>query len=159
MNGTYIFKASSLSSFVDQSIGIGTAFSSNDNNVWGAVGGRYSNNYIGTNSLGGISGEWLSVQFPRRFMPASYRILQATTTNIRNSRLIEDHSFLGSNDGGTTWTLLNRYTTRIPESPREAIFSLSTITASYSTYSLVVSKLGSTGGNATELSLNLRIYS
>ena len=85
---------------------------------------------------GSYVGEWLQLKMPQPIQLTSYTVAAKTATTAP-----QDWVLLGSNDGGTTWTLIDTrtavtgYNTTTPKT-----FAVSIVNALYSTFRMVVSK-------------------
>jgi len=136
-NGQYITNASSIynSTFASYVV-------TNTSGVWWATPvGLYNTsspfNCTSGRSLGGVSGEWVTVQLPVPLLLNSYSFgWQASLLESPNI-----WSLLGSNDG-STWTILdsNRNYT-FTTSPQQVLFTPSTIITSYTTFGIVVTNV------------------
>jgi hypothetical protein len=146
LNGTYIISASSTS---DR---IAYGFNASGSNKWtsgtafnyGQASGKANGEYVGSNNLGGISGEWLKVQCPFSFVPTKYTI--RTNYSGSNNQVVEKHAFFGSTNG-STWVKLNEVNSTITTTNYEATL---TTTNSYNHYALLINKIvHANGGGST----------
>lgn len=124
-------------------------FDKNNNGTWWTTsGGSYSastGSYtagVDSTTISGsaYSGEWIQIQLPVSITLLSYTIYNSSTFN----RAPVDFKIAGSNDGGTTWTLVDTQTaiTSWLSSTTSLTFTPSTQTTAYSYYRLCVNKKG-----------------
>ena len=94
--------------------------------------------YIGSNSIGGISGAWVRIDFPYRAKIQSMNIL--TRSDEYNGRAPRDGYLLGKNSDEDEWTIVHEWTEAFYYRFIERKF---TIEASkyYSSYALVATRL------------------
>jgi len=156
MDGHGVFKVRASSTWSNnQYLAFGafnkTFLSGTPNLTWNSVFDGFSSGsdyaYIGTNSLGGISGEWLKLSTPHAINPSRIRI--TVSSSYISSYAPEDFYLLGSMDdanwyvlsqkSGETWSSLSHNAT------------LNT-TDTYKYFALVVTKTrGATNTNVTEM--------
>jgi hypothetical protein len=136
-NGQYITNASSIYNSTYASYVV----TNTSGGWWATPVGLYNTsspfNCTSGKSLGGVSGEWVTVQLPVPLLLNSYSFgWQASLLESPNI-----WSLLGSNDG-STWTILdsNRNYT-FTTSPQQVLFTPSTITTSYTTFGIVVTNV------------------
>jgi cytoskeletal protein CcmA (bactofilin family) len=94
--------------------------------------------YAGSNSIGGISGAWIRIDFPYRAKLQSMNIL--TRSDAYNGRAPRDGYLLGKNSDEDEWTIIHEWTGALYYQFIERKF---TIEASkyYSSYALVATRL------------------
>jgi hypothetical protein len=108
--------------------------------------------YTGSDSIGGIMGDWVRIDFPYRAKIQSMNIL--TRSDEYNGRAPRDGYLLGRNNDEDEWTIIHEWTGALYYQFIERKF---TIEASkyYSSYALVATRLLSaaeTGTNSTSTS-------
>jgi hypothetical protein len=106
--------------------------------------------YIGTNSIGGYSGEWLKIQLPYAFTLTSYAI----QSDYNYARSIIDQYILGSNDD-MTWTLLDMVLDRSPEVDLVTFTPSAPVTTAYSYYAVVIGRIREDGDLASVIRFEL----
>jgi hypothetical protein len=153
MEGHGVFKASASSTWSNNLYEAFGAFnktllSGTPDLTWNSVADGFSSGsdyaYTGTNSLGGISGEWLKLSTPYAIKPSAIKITVAT--GYINTYAPEDFYLLGSTDdaswyvlghkAGETWSSLSHNATV-------------NTTNTYKYFALVVTK--TRGGNNTNV--------
>ncbi len=161
VNGlTYVFSESSfmtttyLGRFAfHQSRTYGWVSSSSSNHDYdNAAGGNYD--YSGTQSLGGISGEWLQIQLPQAVILSSFSMAADGSHGIPVSFKV-----LGSTDG-TNYDLLGEYTdVTVATTDEGSNFKIDTSLAAYGNkytyYGIVVTRV-TRAGAGTNKNLGLR---
>jgi hypothetical protein len=131
---------------------------------------QYSNgNYVGGNTLAGVSGDWVTIQMPHKIVLTKYIFvsqLYGSDFNY-NSRLPHKYKIYGCNDGDENWQLifeeeLDSYGvpfTNTYVNPKDSYLKILSDSQrltgyqTFNTYGLVVEKIGNWGGstNITKL--------
>jgi hypothetical protein len=156
IEGHGVFRASASSTWsTNEYLAFGafnkTFLSGNPNLTWNSVLGGFSSGsdyaYIGTNSLGGISGEWLKLSTPHAIKPSEIRI--TASSNYISNYAPEDFYLLGSMDD-VNWYVLSHKTGETWSSLSHSA-TLNT-TDTYKYFALVVTKTrGETSTHVTEM--------
>jgi hypothetical protein len=156
MEGHGVFKASASSTWSTNEYEAFGAFNKTllagtPDLTWNSVAGGFSSGsdyaYTGTNSLGGISGEWLKLSTPYAINPSTIKITVASS--YINNYAPEDFYLLGSVDDAT-WYVLAQETGETWSSLSHTS-SINT-TNTYKYFALVVTKTrGADNTNVTEM--------
>jgi hypothetical protein len=156
MEGHGVFKASASSTWSNNLYEAFGAFNKTllagtPDLTWNSVAGGFSSGsdyaYTGTNSLGGISGEWLKLSTPYAINPSTIKITVASS--YINNYAPEDFYLLGSVDDAT-WYVLAQETGETWSSLSHTS-SINT-TNTYKYFALVVTKTrGADNTNVTEM--------
>lgn len=123
------------------------AFDKNESTGWTCAAASFGTDglYDGTDSLGGVDGEWLKLTFPYKTILRHFVYKHDANNPFR---AVQDGTMLGSNDG-TTWTELASFTGFTPgadPSPKTVVVNA---TEGYKHYGFVVEKNnGDTSGYA-----------
>ena len=123
------------------------AFDKDESTGWTCAASSFGTDglYDGSDSLGGVDGEWLKLTFPYKTILRHF--LYKHDAN-QPDRAVKDATMLGSNDG-TTWTTLASFTGFTPgadTSPKTVVVNA---TEGYKHYGFVVEKNnGDAGGYA-----------
>lgn len=144
-NGTYVANASSYfgTLYAYQAFDK-TAQSSGGANGWASTTGVYNTTsgvYTGSKSLGGVSGEWLSIQFPSSVSVTSYSITGQYNFNDWMLQAPASFTVLGSTNGTTWVTLDTRSGLTWTTSGQVQTFYISS-PSFYSYYAMVVTTVG-----------------
>jgi hypothetical protein len=149
---TYVASASSFSS---DGRFPWTAFDSDSSSFWnqriaGNLGNLYDSStgvYTGSNSLGGVRGEWLKLQVPSAVVLHNYTIHpRIGNTNIRN---VKEYKVLGSTDD-VTWTVLDdrtgsRALANWSGNTAARTFSATNVSQAYLYFAIVITVTGDSG--------------
>jgi hypothetical protein len=99
--------------------------------------------YKGPNSLGGVYGEWIAIEFPYYLKPASVHITARDTEGSSDRRAAAPKNFkvFGSNDGSTWTEILDQRDADIQDETNGGgtSFDLHTTTEYYKHFALVIS--------------------
>ncbi len=128
-----------------------TAFESNNTTFWNSSSDNLYDSttglYLGSNSLGGISGEWLKLQMPSAIVLHNYTIHpRLSNANIRNPK---EYKLLGSNDN-VNWSVLDdrtgsRALANWATSTAARTFQTSNVSQAYRYFAIVVTVTGDSG--------------
>lgn len=152
LNGSYTVSTSS--SYNNDADSIHGGFNYTFGGFWVCRALRYSQStgaYLGSNSLGGRSGEWAKVRCPNAFVPSSYGFFLISSTN----QIFRKHYFFGSTDG-TSWTVLSTYETDLIGYGVEVTVPLTTTNA-YNWYAVVINQISRPEGGSISGEFNLRL--
>jgi hypothetical protein len=153
--------------------GVGAASSGDSSiNTWKAFDGSDSTNYVspsppnysysspygytGSNSLGGVNGEWINIQLSSAFTPTSV-FVKARPDNSSPDWAVRPNSWriMGSNNG-TNWTQLHSSTTLI-DSTNGTTESFNNTTA-YLYLGIVVTNINNPGSNDARWTLSRLLF-
>ena len=72
--------------------------------TWGSsLYGSGTGNYVGTNNLAGIYGEWITIQMPNKILLTKYLFVSILYQTTYRDRLPQEYVILGCNDGDNNW--------------------------------------------------------
>ena len=127
------------------------------NNATWALGQYNSGNYVGSYSLAGVRGDWITIQMPCKILLTKFIFVSIQYNNININRLPRKYSIFGCNDNDNNWVKI--YEENLPD---DYIFSHKYINVNdsylkiltdnerqsgnklFNTFGLVVEKIGNT---------------
>ena len=148
-NGVYTVNRSSSSGESTEAWRVFNKTLNNDAGDWQSATGRYNTTtgeYIGTMSIGGVLGEWVSIQLPVSIIITGISIRSGINLGDRTWNAAPAlWTLLGSNDG-TTWTAVYALPSIDPFSvDGQTITTSIPMTVAYNRFALVVRRISGTG--------------
>jgi hypothetical protein len=96
-----------------------------------------------------IKGEWIRITAPYSFIVKSYNIVSGNYEDNKNTP-IKSWTIGGSNDGGSTYTLIDEQISRTITG-NKITEKLTTNTQSYNTYILIITEIAPGGGSGANI--------
>ena len=93
--------------------------------------------YSGINSLGGISGEWLKLQLPRKITLTRVHLRARASAETQAP---EDFTIIGSNDD-SSWTTIQSFTGESPQDDGTSYYDITSSPAGYKYLAIVIQRL------------------
>jgi hypothetical protein len=114
-----------------------------DTDGWASLGNKYINNtgeQTGPSSINSISGEWIRIDMPYATTLRHFTLTPRNDATLGITQFPKDFQLLGSNDNGTSWSVLSSVTNRTPTSLSDVQTIIVNASMQYKSYAVVITK-------------------